>query len=181
MSNLPGENLRRLLARNGLTIDELASRSGVDVRSIRGILEGTQRAQSRTLHRLAAGLGCSTDELFLPPAALVARQFDRETNPCVTEVIEAQPELFDDWTEADFHELYSRFGAGGALTSEGVLAVAAQMNRNRGIHEKLAALLESSQAEAIAGIVELLYAQSFTDRDNSQASQSSCRPDSRRR
>ena len=60
-------------------------------------------------------------------------------------------------TEADFDELHSRVGAGGALTAEGAVAAVQQMNRKRELHEKLALLLESSQAEVAAGILNVLY------------------------
>ena len=75
----------------------------------------------------------------------------------VAEAVENHPQLFSGWTEADFEELSSRFGTGGPLTAEGTLAAVAAMNRNRNTLEKLAVLLESSQAELIRGIVELMY------------------------
>jgi len=53
--------------------------------------------------------------------------------------------------------LHSRFGTGGPLTAEGALSAVSAMNRNRAAHEKLAVLLESSQAELIRGIVEIMY------------------------
>jgi len=109
------------------------------------------------LHRLAGGLGVSPDEFFVNPSQLVYRCFDRATNPVVADVVENHPELFSGWTEADFEELHSRFGAGGALTTEGALNAVTAMNRNRSVHEKLAVLLESGQAELIRGIVEVMY------------------------
>jgi hypothetical protein len=45
------------------------------------------------------------------------------------------------------------------LTAEGALAAVEAMNRNRKTLEELAVLLESSQAELIRGIVEVMYAQ----------------------
>ncbi len=152
-----GENLGRLMAELTLTVDQVAERSGLDRRTVRGILDGTNRPQLRTIGRLAKGLEVPTDEFFLDPAQLLYRRFDRDTNPVVEEVVESHPQVFADWTTADFDELHSRFGTGGPLTAEGALAAARQMNANRELHEKLSVLLESSQAEVIAGIVELLY------------------------
>jgi transcriptional regulator with XRE-family HTH domain len=157
MPDHAGDNLRRLMTRLGLTIDDVASRTRVDRRTVNGMLDGAARTHARTLHRLAAGLGVSPDEFFVDPAQLVYRCFDRATNPVVAEVVEGHPGLFSGWTEADFDELYSRFGAGGPLTTEGALEVVSSMNRNRTTHEKLAVLLESSQSELIRGIVEVMY------------------------
>jgi transcriptional regulator with XRE-family HTH domain len=151
------ENLRRLITQLGWTIDEVARKTGLDRRTIHGLLEGAIRPQARTLHRLAQGMGVSAGELFLDPAQLLYRHFDRQTNPVVAEVVQDHPELFVGWTEGDFDELHSRVGTGGPLTAEGTVAAAAEMNRNRGLHEKLALLLESSQAELIRSIVEVMY------------------------
>ena len=159
MSDYAGENLRRLLAGRGLSIRQLAEKTGLDERTIRGILSGTNRPHARTLHRLARGLGVAVDELFLHPSQLLYRRFDRRTNPVVEEVMQSHQELFSDWTEAEFDELHSRVGTGGALTVEGTLAAVHRMNRRRELHEKLDLLLESSQAELIRSIMDVLYKQ----------------------
>ena len=165
MSDYTGENLFRLMAGRGLSIAEVVERTGLDERTIRGILGGTNRPHAQTLHRLAEGLGASVDEFFLTPAQLLYRRFDRRTNPVIEEVIETHKELLAGWSETDFDELHSRFGSGGALTHEGALAAVRQMNRKRELHEKLDLLLESSHAEAISGIVDVLYEQIVVRRD----------------
>ncbi|MBN2581405.1 MAG: helix-turn-helix transcriptional regulator [Pirellulales bacterium] len=157
MSDHASANLARLMAAAGLSVQDAAERTGVDQRTIRGILSGTQKAHSRTLHRLAEGLRVSVDEFFLDPVHLLYRRFDRWTNPLVEEVIEEHPEWFDHWTEADFDELHSHIGAGGPLTREGVAQVAERINRKRCLHEKLDVLMESSHAEVAGGILDLLY------------------------
>ena len=124
-----------------------------------GVADGNSSPHSRTIGRLAKGLDVSADEFFLDPNQLAYRQFDCQTNPIVEEAIEAHAKLFDGWTEAEFDELHSRFGAGGALTLNGALAVVREMNDSRQVHEKLAMLLESGQAKLIRSIVELLYDQ----------------------
>jgi transcriptional regulator with XRE-family HTH domain len=153
-----GENLMRLMAAVGLSVRQVAEQTGLDERTIRGILRGGNRPHVQTLHRLADGLGVKVDELFVDPARLLYRRFDRQTNPVVTDVVETYAELFDGWTEADFDELHSRVGAGGPLTVEGALQAVRQMNRKHELHEKLDLLLESSHAELAAGILEVLYA-----------------------
>jgi transcriptional regulator with XRE-family HTH domain len=151
-------NLRRLMARLGITLQDVVQRTELDERTVKGILSGhNSKPHARTLHQLAVGLGVSTDELFQNPSLLAHRLFDRQTNPVVDETVAANPELFRDWTMADFDELYSRFGMGGALTADGALVVVNMMNHKRDVLNKASLLLESSQADVLSGIVELLY------------------------
>ncbi len=159
MNEHTGENLRRIMAEQGLSLGQVVGNTGLDRRTVSAILDGSNRPHSRTIHRLAAGLGVSPSELFVNPGQLLYRRFDAQTNPIVREVVDRHPDLFDGWSEMDFEELHSRFGQGGALTVEGTLAIARRMNRNRQVHEQLALLLESSQAETIRGIVEVIYRQ----------------------
>lgn len=150
-------NLRRLMARQGLTLEDVVARSGLDERTVKGILGGVNRPHARTLHRLANGLGVDADELFQDPSLLLHRLFDRRTNPLVEEVVDAHPEVFAGWTEGDFDELYSRFGTGGSLSTDGVLAAARVMQRNRQMHRKLALLLESSEADLVVDLIDVMY------------------------
>ncbi len=150
-------NLRRLMARFGLTLEEVVEQTGLDERTIKGILARTNKPHARTLHRLAAGLRVASDELFQDPSLLAHRLFDRRTNPLVEEVVASQPELFAGWSERDFDELYSRFGVGGGLTAEGTIEAVRSMNHNREIHRQVALLLESSEADFLSAIVRLLY------------------------
>jgi transcriptional regulator with XRE-family HTH domain len=152
-------NLLRLMAAAELSFADLSVRTGLDERTIRGIAHGTHKPHTRTLHRLADGLGVAVDEFFVDPAQLLYRRFDQRTNPVVQEVLQAQPELFEGWGEADFDELHSRVGTGGALTYEGTVAAVCSMNRRRELHDKLDVLLESSQAKTVSGMLDLLYEQ----------------------
>jgi len=159
MANYTGDNLRRLMAGRSLTIEQVVDKSGLDKRTIKGILDGTNKPQPRTIGRLADGLGVPADEFFVDPAQLLYRRFDRQTNPVVEQVVETHPELFAAWSVTDFDELHSRVGTGGPLTAEGALTAVRQMNSNRRLHEKLATLLESSHAELARRMLELLYEQ----------------------
>jgi transcriptional regulator with XRE-family HTH domain len=145
------------MARQGVSLDALAAAAGVDRRTIAGVLHGKKRPHSRTLHRLAAALSVPADEFFQDPSLLAHRSFDRQTNPLVDDVIAERPELFAQWSEADFDELYSRFGTGGALTRAGAILAAERMNRVRAIQEKAAIVLETHEAELLEQVVELLY------------------------
>ena len=79
-------------------------------------------------------------------------------------IVSNRPELFEGWTEADFDELYSRFGTGGALTTSAAEIVMA-MNRQRDVHQKVALLLESSEAQLLSGLVDLLYQKIIVAKD----------------
>jgi len=150
-------NVRRLMARHGWTLRELVDASGLHERTVKAVLNGNGKPQARTLHRLAQGLGVPADELFQSPSLLAHRLFDRRTNPAVDEVVKSHPDWFDGWSEADFDELYSHFGTGGALSPEGAHELIRSMNDKRAVHRKVALVLESSQAELLVGLVDLLY------------------------
>jgi transcriptional regulator with XRE-family HTH domain len=153
-----GANLKRLMGRFGLTIEQVVEQTGLDERTVKGVLAGAiRRPHARTLHRLATGLGVPADELFQNPSVLAHRSFDRQTNPAVDEVTAAHPELFDGWTAEDFDELYSHFGAGGALTPDGALRTVERMNHHRDLHNKVAVVLESCEAELLAQLIDTLY------------------------
>jgi transcriptional regulator with XRE-family HTH domain len=157
MSNHAKDNLQRLIAAAGMSIHQVAGLTGLDKRTIRGILNGVKKPHARTLHRLAVGLGVSVDELFIDPARLLYRSFDRLTNPMVEEALADHGELFEGWTRADFDELSSRVGMGGPLTMEGALTAVRLMNRKRELHGKLDVLLESTHAEVAGDILDVLY------------------------
>ncbi|MGW8258359.1 MAG: helix-turn-helix domain-containing protein [Thermoguttaceae bacterium] len=157
MSNHARDNLHRIVAAAGMSVCQVARLTGLDKRTVSGILSGTKKPRANTLHRLAKGLNVSINEFFIDPAQLLYRRFDRLTNPLVEEIVSDHVELFRGWTEADFEELHSRFGKGGSLTHEGTLHAVRLMNRKRELYEKLDVLLESTQAEVTAEILEVLY------------------------
>jgi transcriptional regulator with XRE-family HTH domain len=150
-------NLRRLMARNGMTFVDLIEASGLDERTIRGVVRGANHPHARTLHKLAQGLGVEIDELFRPLGRSSSRQFDRATNSLVETVVVAHPKHFANWSDADFDELYSRFGAGGQLTEAGVLTAADAMNTKRDLWKQIGVILESSESQLLAEFVRILY------------------------
>ncbi|MCD4726966.1 MAG: helix-turn-helix domain-containing protein [Pirellulales bacterium] len=157
MTSYARENLLRLMAAAGLSQRQVVERTGLNARTVRGIIRGGHKPHARTLHRLSKGLEVKIDEFFVDPAKLLYRRFDRRTNPAVAKVVEEHRELFHNWTEADFDKLHSRAGEGGALTVKGILAAVRHMNRKRELHEKFDVLLESSYAEIAAGVLDVLY------------------------
>lgn len=146
------------MARDGLTVAELARRTGLAERTLKDVLAASRRRpHARTLHRLAAGLEVSVEDLFREPASGDSPAFDRQTNPFVEEVIAEEPHWFVGWTEEDFDELYSRFGTGGAQTLAGVRETAHLMMMHREVHQHVAVLLESSLADVLVGMVKTLH------------------------
>lgn len=151
-------NLRRIMARLGWTLDDLVDASQLDHRTISAILQGGgKRPHARTLHKLAAGLGVETDELFRDRSLLGRRQFDEATNPLVAEVAREHPQWFHGWSAAHFEQLTSQFGAGGALTRAGVEEAVRRINRQRDVQGKVALVMETPQAELLAELVDVLY------------------------
>jgi len=157
LRTLHGANVRRLMARLDMTQQDVVDASGLDQRTVRSILQGVTRPHARTLHKLAEGLGVAADELFQDPYQAGQAAFDRATNPAVADVVEARPELFEGWTQADFNELFSRMALGGALTESGVLASAEAMNARRQLLHQVAVILESGEAELMRDFVALLF------------------------
>jgi len=165
-------NLRRLMARDGLTFDDVVIASELDERTLRSVALGRSNPHARTLHKLAEGLGVTIDELFLPSNILSVRQFDRATNSVVEEVVAANAAVFEGWTNVDFDELYSRFGTGGQLTETGVLAAAPAMHDKREVLRKTSDVLESSHHELLTEFVVMLYHRATTLPSTGEASSS---------
>jgi transcriptional regulator with XRE-family HTH domain len=150
-------NVRRVMARDGLTYGDVVEATGLDERTVRGLVRGANNPHARTLHKFAQGLGISIDELFQPVASRARQAFDRATNPVVQEVVAANADLFSAWSPADFDELYSQFGHGGPLSEAGVAAAAEAINAKRLLLRKVCVILESSESELLADFVKLLY------------------------
>ena len=150
-------NVRRLMANHAMTYDDLVEASGLDQRTVRGIARGKTHPHARTLRRLADGFGVAVDELFVDAASISVAGFDRATNPLVSQVVEKYSEIFAGWTTADFAELSSRFGHGGALNEQGALRAAKQMNRKREVLARARVILESGDGRLLEDFVNLLY------------------------
>jgi transcriptional regulator with XRE-family HTH domain len=150
-------NVRRLMARDGLTFADVVEATGLDERTVRGLVRGANNPHARTLHKFAHGLGISIDELFQAVSTRTRQAFDRATNPVVQGVVESNADLFTAWSPADFDELFSQFGHGGPLSEAGVVTAAEAINAKRALLTKAAVILESSEAELLADFVKLLY------------------------
>jgi transcriptional regulator with XRE-family HTH domain len=150
-------NVRRLMARDGLTFSDVVEVTGLDERTIRGLVRGANNPHARTLHKFVHGLGISIDELFQSAGVWPRQSFDRATNPVVESVVASHSQLFHAWSETDFDELYSHFGAGGRLNEEGVLAAAEAINAKRSLLRQVCVILETSESELLADFVKLLY------------------------
>jgi transcriptional regulator with XRE-family HTH domain len=150
-------NLRRIMARDDLTFEQVLAATELDDRTLRSLACGVSRPHARTLHKLAQGLGVSIDDFFQPVARTAPKRFDRATNLLVDSCVAQQPKLFRHWSQDDFDELYSRFGTGGQLTEEGILAAAQATNVKRDLWRQVSVILESSEAELLSQFVHMLY------------------------
>lgn len=153
---LVAANVLRLMARENLTLDEAALATDLDRRTLRSILHGKSRPQARTLYKLARGLNASVDELFEPAGRRWA-ELDRTCNRVAARVVRERPEMFADWTLAEFDELYSRVGVGGPLTEEGAVAAANAMNGRRELLTRAAVVLETDLGDLLREFIDLLF------------------------
>ena len=161
-------NVRRLMARHGLTYADVVAATGLDERTLRSLIRGQNNPHARTLHKLAQGLGVSIDELFHPLARSLKHRFDQLTNPLVKHVVETKPDLFQDWRHDDFAELTSHFGTGGALTEEGVVTAAEAINAKHKLLKQVSVILETGDAKLLAEFVDYLYRRVTLDSEHDQ-------------
>lgn len=150
-------NLQRIMAREKLTYEQVVSSSGLDERTIRAIARRRSRPHAATVTKLAGGLGVKVDELFEPVGVMPEFRFDKATNTIIEVVKQRRPELFKGWDDAQWRELGSRVGTGGALTEYGVIEAAIRMNENGELHRQAATVLESGDRMLLAEIVRMMY------------------------
>lgn len=98
----------------------------------------------------------------IPPPTI--DQSDQQANPVVDRLRKDKPSLFRGFTPADWQELYSTFGNGGALTETGVEQIAERIKWKRGVMTKVVVILESGHADTFAGIVDSMFKQATLKR-----------------
>jgi transcriptional regulator with XRE-family HTH domain len=157
----------------------LSRRSGVSRTALHNIETGhTPNPRAATLKKLAEAFQISVAQLLAGPTKgeradacggegsgppwnsheSERRMFDRHTNPMVDEVRAMRPRLFTSWSGQDWDELYSEFGVGGALTFEGVVQAAENINRKRETLRQLSVVLDTGLGEVAARLVATLHA-----------------------
>ncbi len=163
--------IRTECARRGWDLQTLADRADVSRTALYHLLEGhTARPRGVTLNRLAAAFDLPVEELLAagdqtaaPPVRPVshspAARFDRATNPEVDAIATERPHLFRGWSESDWDELYSTFGAGGALSRQGVIASATAINRKRETIRRLHIVMETHLRVVAEELIDTLYRQ----------------------
>lgn len=152
-----GDNLARLMAGQGLTVDQVVRQTGVDRRTIRGILRGASRPHAKTLRRLADGLGVRADEFFIDPAQLLFRRFAPKPRPAVVEAVETHGELFHHWSKADFDRLHRCLDRQDEETVQDVLRLVRRMNEHRELHAILDVLIDGKLARLVCGLLRLFF------------------------
>ena len=157
-------NFRRALKRSGLTIQQLADRTGVDLQTLRRWRrEGVAQPEHEHIERIASVFGFANPWSLMEPMETVARpptdgrSLDRATNPYVDEVLQDRPELFADFLPVDWDELYSLHGTGGPLTYDGVIQAATRINDKRDLRRKFEVVMETHHFQTLAHLVNVLY------------------------
>ena len=139
-----GDNLRRLMAAKNLTLAEVARRSGLDVRTINGILNNPQaRPHARTLHKLARGLRVPVEELFQAPPQLIQHPQKAVSHPGIRRLIQERPDLFDGWEPSDFARLETLCEEQRVRQAGQVIQLAALVNRMRQLSSGILRILAS--------------------------------------
>lgn len=168
---LLGKKIREQRANRGWDQTRLAREAGISRTTLSQLENGTgPEPRPSTVGKVSQALG-------LPPAWWnedrdVAGAFDRATNPEVQAVADRHPEYFANLTTADWGELHSVFGTGGALTEEGVLTEVARLQAKRELIRQLEVVLETHLGEAATAMIRGLYerialpAESSPDADN---------------
>lgn len=151
-----GKRIREQRAQRGWDQSRLAREAGIS-RTTLSQLENGRGPDPRP-----STVGKVTLALGLPPAwwdvqEHAARAFDRATNPEVLAVAERHPAAFTNLTPADWDELHSVFGTGGALTEDGVLAQAVRLQVKRELIRQLEVVLETHLGEAATAMIRGLY------------------------
>ncbi len=83
--------------------------------------------------------------------------FDRQSNWAIQEVCQNRPELFADWSDEQWDELFSTFGVGGELNETGVLKQAEAINAKQETIYQLQVVLETHLADAARNVIRSLY------------------------
>lgn len=151
-----GKRIRDERAQRGWDQSRLAREAGISRTTLSQLENGRGPAPRPST------VGKVTRALDLPSSwwdeeQAVARSFDRATNPEVQAVAERHPEAFAALTSADWDELHSVFGTGGALTEEGVLLQAARLHSKRELIRQLEVVLETHLGEAATAMIQGLY------------------------
>lgn len=168
----PVARIRARCLEEGINLGELARRAGISRTTVYHLLEGTTRMpRASTLCRIARALQIDPKQLLPERSSATSpcscdpkeqdhrsrQAFDRATNRAVAVACRNRPELFRDWSGADWEELYSSFGTGGELNEQGVYELAERMNRRRETVHKLQVVLETHLAEVAENLLETLY------------------------
>lgn len=159
------DRLRAECARRQWDLSQLADHAGISRTTLYHLLQGhTSRPHGTTLNALAEALQIPVSELLAlsagepaPVERFSESAFDRATNPEVDAVARERPQLFAHWDGADWDELYSSFGTGGALSSAGVVAAAESINRKRETVRRLHIVLETHLRVVAEELVDTLY------------------------
>ncbi len=164
-----GDNLRRLMAAKNLTLADVARRSGLDIRTINGILNNPQaRPHARTLHKLARGLRVPVEELFQAPPLLVQQPKASVSHPMIHRLLQERPDLFDGWEPSDFVRLEALCQERQVEKTAQVIHLASSVNRARQLSSGILRILASNYGSLFLQVVNAFLA--ALDRERSMLS-----------
>ncbi len=168
--------IRACLLEKGWEMGELARRADISRTTLYHLLQGTTRhPHFSTVSKIAVAFGLSPEALCpdsfvgttgkkgeetsgdLPLDLEKQQQFNRTTNTYITDVCKDSPQIFSGWSQADWDELFSTVGVGGALSPEGVIQAATEQNKKREVLQKLSIVLETHLSDVAFNFVETLY------------------------
>ncbi|QDU40767.1 Helix-turn-helix domain protein [Maioricimonas rarisocia] len=170
--------------RRGWNIAELERKAGIVRGTFYRMRRGeTENPRRKTLKKIADALEMEVDDLLRGEAADPERMsgrfgsvrsgeqraFDRATNPVVEAVARDRPRLFADWSSDDWDELYSTFGTGGELNSQGVQVAAEAINRKRDTVHRLHVVMETHLRDVAIEMVDALFRMVEAKRDRMSA------------
>lgn len=103
----------------------------------------------------------SPDELFADEPEMVGpgriHQSDLANSTGVDAVAEAMPDLFAEFTDADWEQIRTWAAKAGGLTEEGVIETARMLNHNRSIRWKVEAILASKHRRRLGWLINAIY------------------------
>lgn len=165
-----------LCARKGWPIQKLADEASISRTTLHHWASGnTTTPQIKTVSKVAEALGVPVKTLFATSIETEdnensnsflkfddsfiqeRRLFDRSTNTLVDQIVLESPEVFSDWKNEQWDELYSCFGVGGQLSEEGVREMANEINSKKETVHQIEILMETHLKETVKELINSLY------------------------
>jgi hypothetical protein len=157
-------NFTGLLRRRSLSVEQFCATTQLPRKAVnRWLHRGANRLETGTLTKLSTYFSIDPPSAWFKTDLLRengpthVNPIDLQTNPAIARVRQEKPELFYNFTQAEWQEIYSLRGTGGELTTEGVEISAIWIAEKREARRKFEALLETSKRESLMLIIDAFY------------------------